>query len=453
MHSFFRSVLLFASILLVGLPGAHYLRVGEPGLAAAFCGLCVLGMTRRTWVRPVFVAVLLAATILWFDTGAEFVRFRIATDREWMRLAAIMAGLAGASLGCAAMVAGPAGKQVFDKRVPHAIPRATTFLLTSCLLLLVRAKAPFPVLLADRFTIGGTTAWGGVEIFLAALYSQWLTAQLLSPPTHRRLRPFLWAGFSCVFFLQLGLGLGGIDRLLMTGNLHLPVPALIVAGPLFRGDGFFMLILLGVSILLLGPAWCSHLCYIGAWDDLASRTSAQSGRKEKSGAAPGWYVRLLPRARPFTLLLTCGAALCFRAAGVPAATAVWYAAGFGLAGLAVMALVSRRLGLMAHCTLFCPIGWVTNVLGKVSPWRIRLGAECTRCRICAGACRYGALQPADIDSGRPGPSCTLCGDCVAACPHNTMQYTLYGRPASSARTVFICLAAILHTLFLLTARL
>ncbi|HDJ22855.1 MAG TPA: 4Fe-4S binding protein [Candidatus Aminicenantes bacterium] len=58
---------------------------------------------------------------------------------------------------------------------------------------------------------------------------------------------------------------------LMTGKLHLPVPALILAGPIYRGTLSFMLILFLVTIVLVGPAWCSHLCYVGAWDDIACR--------------------------------------------------------------------------------------------------------------------------------------------------------------------------------------
>ncbi len=84
--------------------------------------------------------------------------------------------------------------------------------------------------------------------------------------------------FSMVFFAQLLLGLAGIEKLLMTGKLHLPVPALIIAGPLFRGEGVFMLILFAATVLLVGPAWCSYLCYIGAWDNYAATAQKRPGR-------------------------------------------------------------------------------------------------------------------------------------------------------------------------------
>ena len=47
----------------------------------------------------------------------------------------------------------------------------------------------------------------------------------------------MWLIFSIIFFTQLILGVAGVDKLLMTGKLHLPVPALIAAGPLYRAGG------------------------------------------------------------------------------------------------------------------------------------------------------------------------------------------------------------------------
>ncbi len=446
------NALWFRSFLLLNLAllGAHFLRIGEPGHMTACMGLGALAFSRRAWVRGVLTMALLAAAATWVGTGSELIRFRTVAGMPWIRLALIMGGLFASSLAGAVLLHGKTGQTAYNRQDHTTCLRTWVFLAVTGILLIARFKAPFPILLADRFPFSISwrlSGWGGLEIFALALYAQWLAARLLDPAEHRRLRPLFWAGFSAVFFLQLALGLAGLERLLMTGNLHLPVPALIAAGPLFRGEGLFMPFLLGISVLLLGPAWCSHLCYIGAWDDQASRL-----KKKKTGHPPAWLLRLIPWTRPAALLLTCGAALGFRCMGVPGSTAIWYAAGFGLAGLAVMFFVSRRHGHMTHCTAFCPIGWLTNVLGKIAPWRMRLGENCTRCGACAPVCRYAALTPGDIAQGRPGLTCTLCGDCVAACPHTAMHYTLYGHFAPAARSVFIALTVILHTVFLATAR-
>ena len=88
--------------------------------------------------------------------------------------------------------------------------------------------------------------------------------------------------------------------------------------------------------------------------------------------------------------------------------------------------VSRRMGVMVHCTAWCPMGLVAGVLGKLSPWRLTIGAECTACGHCAKACRYDALRPEDLAAKRPGVSCSLCGDCLNRCPRGELSLRFFG---------------------------
>jgi polyferredoxin len=206
-----------------------------------------------------------------------------------------------------------------------------------------------------------------------------------------------------------------------------------------------MLILFGVTVLLVGPAWCSHLCYIGAWDDAMSRRGARP-------APSAMLRRLSVLGRGAALVLAIGTALILRVNGVPGSTAILFAAAFGLAGVGVMALVSRRLGVMAHCTAYCPMGLAANVLGKISPWRVRIGSECTGCGACFTRCRYGALDAGRLALGAPAISCTACGDCVSACAHGQIGYHFPGLSPRTARTVFIVLVVSLHAVFLGVAR-
>jgi len=206
-----------------------------------------------------------------------------------------------------------------------------------------------------------------------------------------------------------------------------------------------MPILFASAALLVGPAWCSHLCYIGAWDDMASRRGPTPARP----LSKRWIIG----GRASTLVIACGGALAMRLLGTPVELAVTLAAIFGLAGIGVMLFLSRRLGAMVHCATFCPMGLVGNILGRLTPWRMHLGQDrCTRCGVCARACRYGALTPQEIEAGRPGLSCTLCGDCVAACPHAAMRYHARGLAPDAARATFMVLAAALHAVFLGVAR-
>lgn len=230
----------------------------------------------------------------------------------------------------------------------------------------------------------------------------------------------------------------------MTGELHLPVPALIAAGPVFRGSGFFMPILFTVSILLIGPAWCSHLCYIGAWDDQCSRLGGRKAPQQMDS----WLIWL----RLILLLLVVGAALVMRYNGASGYTAACLAAAFGMLGIIVMIYFSRRMGLMVHCTAFCPMGILSNLMGRLSPWRMRFSSDCCKCFKCSRSCRYNALTKADIEAGRPGISCTLCGDCIASCSSKALGYKLPFLDFQRSRVIFLVLVLSLHVLFIGVAR-
>ncbi len=319
-------------------------------------------------------------------------------------------------------------------------PLAWIFCLTAGLLVWARQASPLPVLLADRYLPGG----GFVEILVLGAYAGFVGQVMLNAPRTARIRARTWSLFSLVFFVQFILGLAGLERMLMTGDLHLPIPALILAGPLYRGHGLFMPILYGSTVLLVGPAWCSYLCYIGAWDDAASRT-----RSDPPVTIPVWATHVL---RPFLLAAIVCIALVLRSQGASVSLSAGLAIGFALSGAAVMISLSRRSGQMVHCTVVCPIGLISNLIGRISPWQVRIHQGCTLCGNCTRACRYSALKPIDLQLGRPGLTCTLCGDCIHQCPHNLIGYRFPGLSSSQARTVLLVLVVSIHAVFLGVAR-
>jgi polyferredoxin len=312
------------------------------------------------------------------------------------------------------------------------------FAFTAAVLVVARLKAPFAILLADRFLPG--TGWA--QIALLAAYAGVLAMRLCSRPRDTRYRLWTWLAFSIVFFSQLLLGAAGIRKLLMTGVLHLPVPAVVIAGPIYRGGRLFMPILFVSTLLLVGPAWCSHLCYFGAWDALAASARRRAGR-----LAPAWsWLRVaLFAATPL-------AAWLLRITGVGAQAAALAAIGFGAIGLALMAGFSTRNGAMVHCTGYCPLGLAAVLLGRLSAFRLRIHRRCDGCGKCIPACRYNALDAARIRARRPGYSCTLCGDCLGACPRQALEFRFPGLTAAGARSLFLVLAASLHAVFLGLAR-
>lgn len=317
-------------------------------------------------------------------------------------------------------------------------PQLAAALVTGSLLAIVQAAVRRPMLLAERFLPGA----GWAEVVLLAVYAGWVAGHLMDRRQVGVWRRRIWTLFSAVFFGQLLFGLAGAERFLMTGKLHLPIPALIVAGPLYRGEGVFMPILLAVTLLLVGPAWCSYLCYIGAWDLNFAK------QRKKPAKMPRWrgWVRV------GVLLAIAAVALGLRLLGVSGAVATGLGATFGLLGVGLMVFGSRRKGVMVHCTSFCPIGVIATVAGRLSPFRMRIKTGCSDCGACSFACPYDALRPEDIARRRPGLSCTLCGDCLKYCRGSFIEYRFLRLAPETARALFFVLVASLHAVFLGVAR-
>ncbi|KAB1441126.1 4Fe-4S binding protein [Pseudodesulfovibrio senegalensis] len=436
-----RFVVLFLPASALVLLGAHYARGGELGVAVAHVLLAVFLFSKRAWVRPVAAGILVLGSVEWVNAFVDLVRFRLAADIPWSRATIIMGMVLALNVLALFSLMCRGARDFYSRHRENIGWRAAMFFVVIIVLVFIRAKTAIPLLLADRFFPG----WGGLETFALGLYAVWIGGKMLDPQQNRRARPRIWAFFSIVFFSQLVLGLAGVERMLMTGDLHLPVPALIVAGPVFRGGGVFMLALFSATVFLVGPAWCSHLCYIGALDDFMSRRGGKAGQNKK-------FERLGVWGRGATLVLVLGAAVILRQQDVSWLVAVWAAAVFGLIGIGIMFVFSRRAGLMVHCTTFCPMGLLAVVFGRLSLWRIRIDTNCSRCSACFSHCRYNALSEEAMVAGQPGMNCTLCGDCVAACPGGHVAYSFPFLNSVNSRALFLTLVISLHAVFLGVAR-
>jgi len=330
--------------------------------------------------------------------------------------------------------------QTNGKKINY-LPLVISAFVTLFLLIPVQITVKPPMILAERFVKGG----GWVEIALLTVYAVVLTYIILYKEKIRKVRLRYWLFFSVVFFMQLFLGLLVNEKFLMSGELHLPIPALIVADPIYQpGGSLFMVFLLLSTIAVLGPAWCSHLCYIGAWDGLAS------SKKRKPKPFGRKFTIFF---RYFMLVSVVGVAFLMRLLHVPLSTAIVFAILFGIIELALMYLVSFRFGYMFHCTTFCPIGSIVTLLSKLYPARIRINhSTCTFCNACTVKCRYNALSGEDIKKGKAGWNCTLCGDCIDSCHTDAIYLSFFGSK-KNAWEYYIAVVIGVHTVFLALARL
>ncbi|MBU1568723.1 MAG: 4Fe-4S binding protein [Proteobacteria bacterium] len=414
---------------------AHASRASSPGGAFFWLAAGILAISPLPWKSWALAGLLGFGTWLWSDITLSLVQHRMALDLPWLRLAAILGAVIAVCLAAALM---NFGRACGNSR-SGSLVQGLAFLFTVAGLAIARQKTSLDILLLDRFFPSA----GWIVVFLLGCYAAWIAGKMLRPEDSAKWRRTIWAIFSSVFFFQLFLGLLGFERFLMTGKLHLPIPALIAAGPLYRGDGFFMIILFAVTLILVGPAWCSHLCYIGAWDNLAA-----AGKKGVL-PLPGWT----RPARWLLCLMVFAVAALLGRSGQPPGLAIALASIFGVVGVVIMLTWSRRTGTMTHCTTYCPMGLLADIFGKINPWRIRIGSGCCKCGICTSICRYGALAALDIERGRAGLCCSLCGDCISGCPHGHLHYRFPGLGNDTARSAFIVVIVALHAVFLGVARL
>lgn len=313
----------------------------------------------------------------------------------------------------------------------------SVFLFTCALLSLVQILADNPLLLAERFIPGA----GWAEIMIIGIYGAFLARKMKDPAHTAQWRIISWTIFSVVFFSQLLFGLLFSEKFLMTGKLHLPVPAMILAGPVYRGQLSIMSLLFLSTVILTGPAWCSHLCYFGSFDGLLSRKNIN--RSKLRNKMPIKHI---------ALLLFIAAAIILRLAGAGNTLTTILGTAVGAGGVIFALLLSQRKGKMMHCILYCPIGTLVSYLKLLNPFRLKIDTKCTFCGSCSNICRYDALSLSDLAKKKPGPTCTLCGDCLNACHSQAIQYQLFSLNPELSRNIYLFLTISVHSVFLALAR-
>ena len=311
------------------------------------------------------------------------------------------------------------------------------FSLTFLLLAIVQIKLERPMILAERFIEGA----GWIEIAVISLYGAIVVFKMQDPINVPRWRKITWTIFSVIFFTQLLIGLSGFEKFLMTGKLHLPVPMMILGGPVYRGQISAMTILFLSTVILTGPAWCSHLCYFGAFDNLAAEGKTSKEILKHKGVI-----------KSTILLMVIAMALLLRWLNIPPVISTMLAIGFGISGIAIMIIYSVKRKKMVHCVMYCPIGTIVNVFKYVNPFRMYIDKSCTLCMHCTKFCKYDALNAEDIRNSTPSVTCTLCGDCLAGCQHNSIKYKFLKMSPERARNLYLTLTISLHAACIAMAR-
>lgn len=417
------------------LGAAHLWRSGDAGDAAALVMGALACFWRRAWMRPVFFAVLAVLAGEWALTTQVLVHVRLAMGAPWMRLVVILLFVSAFTAAGAFLTWAAPGRAWFSVGRETALMQAAGFFLAAVPFFFMARHVPH-LLLMERVLPG----FGAVQGLFAGFWAAFVCGRLADRRRATRTRLRVWRLFSLVFFGQFALSAAGWSLFAMTGEMHVPVPGVILAGMLYRGTAGFMPFLFAVSVLIVGAAWCSHLCYFGSWDAWASTAV----RPSKHPGPLRW--------RALSLVVVCAATLLLAFCRAPLASAVACGAALGLVMIPAAAFISRKKGWAAYCTMICPLGLLSCLLGRLSFWRVRRTSACTSCGACTRVCRYGALDRERLAAGGPGLSCTLCRDCLNICPHGGLSMQWLGTGGGGgAEKAFVTLVSAMHALFLFSA--
>lgn len=431
---------LWGALLLV-LLGAHFYRASDDGMVLCTGGMLLLFACSDSWKRWAVALFFLWGMMEWGASACSLAQIRMIMGMPWMRGALILSTVAIVTGLTGLMLARQARRLALERGEAYACLRAAVFIAVFLCLFFIRKFAPLDLLLLERFF----PKWGGVEIFFAACYGSFVAGLLADARKSRQVRPRLWMSFACVFFAQFALGLLGVGQMLLTGKLHVPVPAFIVYGAVFRDSLNVMPFIVLASSLLLGSAWCSMLCYFGPFDSLASQGRTLKPLSPSIHKAVRW-------GRAAVLVSGVAVALLLKGAGMDTVTAISLAIAYAALSLFLMVTLSRRYGGMVHCTAFCPMGLIVNLLSRISPWRMRVdSSSCTGCGACEKVCRWRAITPESRAQGSVLMRCSLCRDCISACRSEVIELRFGKLSKEVSAGLFVVGLSTLHTVFLACA--
>ena len=431
----------FWTLIVLALLGAHFYRASDYGMVLCTAGMLVLRCSPLAWKRWAAGLFLLWGMLEWSTAACALAQVRMAMGTPWVRGALILSAAAVVTGLTGLAAVRQAARLDREQGGSGALLRASVFMAVFLILYYVRKFAPTEMLLLERFF----PRTGAVEIFFAACYASFAVDLLADPKKSRKARTRLWLMFACVFFAQFALGLLGVSQMLLTGRLHVPIPAFIVYGAVYRESLNAMPFIVLASTLLLGTAWCSMLCYFGPFDSLASQ-----GRPMKP--LPRLWQGFLRWGRAAVLVSGVCAVLALRYFGMDTGAAVSIALAYAALSLLLMAGLSRRYGGMLHCTSFCPMGLVVSWLGRLSPWRLRVDSSaCDSCGACEKVCRWRAITPESRSRGRALLRCSLCRECLGVCHKGAISLRCACLSPECSAKLFAGVLAILHTVFLACA--
>ena len=81
------------------------------------------------------------------------------------------------------------------------------------------------------------------------------------------------------------------------------------------------------------------------------------------------------------------------------------------------------------CYMICPIGFLTWLVERISPGRIRIDhSTCNDCGICYEESPCPTIKPL-VEGKMMIPDCTSCGECISTCPKGSISFGFLPKPS------------------------
>lgn len=196
---------------------------------------------------------------------------------------------------------------------------------------------------------------------------------------------------------------------------------IFIAGVLSRN---YLMILITVTAILLGPIFCGWMCFVGLYQDCC-RYVGKFIKKEPIEVGDKAQ-KVLKYSRYLILIgsLTLGGLFLFPSkvwgnfAGLIKGHAVINAAFYFLIILGGVSLFTKRF----FCRYFCTFGAKLGLYSLLRPITINRKKTCISCNLCSKEC------PMHIDVDKinslADPNCINCLKCVECCPNKSLNVGL-----------------------------